>query len=143
MDFKEIESKFQPTEDSKCAESENGMVATAFPDATLAGVEMLKQGGNAVNAACAAALALGVCEPQSSGIGGQTMMLISLGEKVLAIDGSSRAPSLAHVSGIYKGVIVLMVIAQPLYPAHLPPCGMSTSTMGNFHGKKSLNLPSV
>lgn len=103
MDFKEIESRFQPTEDSKCAESENGMVATAFPDATQAGVEMLTQGGNAVDAACAAALALGVCEPQSSGIGGQTMMLISLGEKVLAIDGSSRAPSLAHVSGIYKG----------------------------------------
>jgi len=103
MDFKATESKFQPTEDSKCAESGNGMVSTAFPDATQAGVEMLKQGGNAVDAACAAALALGVCEPQSSGIGGQTMMLISLWEKVLAIDGSSRAPSLAHVSGIYKG----------------------------------------
>jgi len=103
MDFRAVESTFQPTEDGKCAESENGMVATAFPDATQAGVEMLKQGGNAVDAACAAALALGVCEPQSSGIGGQTMMLISLGEKVRAIDGSSRAPSLAHVSGIYKG----------------------------------------
>jgi gamma-glutamyltranspeptidase/glutathione hydrolase len=103
MDFKAIESKFQPTEDGKCAEAENGMVATAFPDATQAGVEMLKQGGNAVDAACAAALALGVCEPQSSGIGGQTMMLISLEGMVLAIDGSSRAPSLAHVSGIYKG----------------------------------------
>jgi gamma-glutamyltranspeptidase/glutathione hydrolase len=102
MDLKAVESKFQPTEDSKCAEAENGMVATAFPDATQAGVEMLKQGGNAVDAACAAALALGVCEPQSSGIGGQTMMLISIGGKVLAIDGSSRAPSLAHVSGIYK-----------------------------------------
>jgi gamma-glutamyltranspeptidase/glutathione hydrolase len=78
------------------------MVATAFPDPTRAGVEMLKHGGNAVDAACAAALALGVCEPQSSGIGGQTMMLINLGGKVLAIDGSSRAPSLAPVSGIYK-----------------------------------------
>jgi gamma-glutamyltranspeptidase/glutathione hydrolase len=103
MDFKEIESTFRPTGNGKCAEAENGMVSTAFPDATQAGVEMLKQGGNAVDAACAAALALGVCEPQASGIGGQTMMLISLGEKVLAIDGSSRAPSLAHVSGIYKG----------------------------------------
>ncbi len=102
MDFKEIESGFQPTEDGKCAEAENGMVATAFPDATSAGVEMLKQGGNAVDAACAAALALGVCEPQSSGMGGQTMMLINFNGKVLAVDGSSRAPSLAHIGAIYE-----------------------------------------
>lgn len=102
MDFDEIESRFIHTEDGKCAEAQNGMVATAFPDATLAGVEILKQGGNAVDAACTAALALGVCEPQASGIGGQTLMLINWGGKVMAIDGSSRAPSLAHVSGIYK-----------------------------------------
>ncbi len=103
MNFKEIESRFQPTNDGKCAEAKNGMIATAFPDATWAGVRIFKKGGNAVDAACAAALALGVCEPQSSGIGGQTMLLISTNNKVLAIDGSSRAPSLAHVSAIYKG----------------------------------------
>ncbi len=103
MDFKGIESKFQPTNDGKCAEAKNGMIATAFPDATQAGIQMFKKGGNAIDAACAAALALGVCEPQSSGLGGQTMLLISTNNKVLAIDGSSRAPSLAHVSAIYKG----------------------------------------
>ena len=94
MDLKEIELKFQPSEDGKCTAAENGMVSTAFPDANRAGVEMLRQGGNAVDAACASALALCVCEPQSSGIGGQTMMLINAGGKVLAIDSSSRAPSL-------------------------------------------------
>ena len=102
MNFEDIESKFVPKDDGKCAEAKNGMVATAFPDATKAGIQMLKLGGNAVDASCASALALGVCEPQASGIGGQTMMLIGMGEKVLAIDGSSRAPSLAHVSAIYK-----------------------------------------
>lgn len=92
------------TDDTKCkyAISQNGMVASAFPNATEAGVEMLRQGGNAVDAACATALALGVCEPQASGLGGQTMLLINYGKKVIAVDGSSRAPSLAHVNAIYK-----------------------------------------
>ncbi len=103
MNFKQVESKFQPTGDGKCVDARNCMVATAFPDATEAGVRMLRKGGNAVDAACAAALALCVCEPQSSGLGGQTMLLIGSQGKVLAIDGSSRAPSLAHVNAIYKG----------------------------------------
>ena len=74
------------------------MVATAFPDATRAGVEMLERGGNAVDAACAAALALGVCEPQGSGIGGQTMALLHIDGRTVAVDGSSHAPALAHHS---------------------------------------------
>ena len=85
MKSKEIEARFQPTDDGKCAQAMNGMVATAFPDATKAGVEMLKAGGNAVDAACAAALALSICEPQASGIGGQTMMLLYTGKKVIAM----------------------------------------------------------
>jgi len=77
-------------------------VATAAPEATEAGVSILKKGGNAVDAAVAAAFALGVCENQASGLGGQTMMLIHIDGKVIAVDGSSRAPSLAHVNAIYK-----------------------------------------
>ncbi len=100
MGFSHIESKFKESEDGKCAVASRGMIATAFPDATHAGVEMLKKSGNAIDAACAAALALSVCEPQSSGLGGQTMMLIHTGKKPIAIDGSSRAPSLAHGNAV-------------------------------------------
>ncbi|MBN2326224.1 MAG: gamma-glutamyltransferase, partial [Candidatus Omnitrophica bacterium] len=50
---------------------------------------------NAVDAAVAAAWALGVCEPQASGAGGQTMMLIHIADtkRTFALDGSSRAPN--------------------------------------------------
>jgi len=101
-DSKKVNPLFKPEINNKYDTAQNGMVATAFPNATQAGLEMLKNGGNAVDSACAAAIALGVCEPQAGGLGGQTMMLIYNGEKVIAIDGSSRAPSLAHVNAIYK-----------------------------------------
>ena len=51
-------------EPQRVAASRNGMVSTAHYSATAAGVQMLARGGNAVDAAVAAALALGVCEPR-------------------------------------------------------------------------------
>ncbi len=100
MDIEKIESSFVPTLDKKCSVAKKGMVSSAFPNATKAGVEMLKKGGNAIDAACATALALGVCEPQASGLGGQSMGIIYANGTSYAIDGSSRSPSLAH-SSIY------------------------------------------
>jgi gamma-glutamyltranspeptidase / glutathione hydrolase len=102
MKLKSIEGKFSPTENGKCAVSDGGMVSTAFPDATQAGVEMLRQGGNAVDAACAAAFALGVCEPQASGLGGQSTAILHFKGNTIALDGSSRVPSLAHIDRIDK-----------------------------------------
>lgn len=93
-----IEQNFSPTRDGKCSESGKGMVVTAFPDATRAGEEILNLGGNAVDAACAAALALGVCEPQGSGIGGQSVAIVHINGRTITIDGSSKAPALAHSS---------------------------------------------
>ncbi len=77
--------------------SKEGMVSTAHFRATEVGAKILGQGGNAVDAAVASAFSLGVCEPQASGLGGQTMMLIYLSEedRLIALDGSSRAPNRA------------------------------------------------
>ncbi len=76
----------------RVATSRRGMIATAHSEATRAGAEMLADGGNAIDAAVAAAFALGVCEPAASGLGGQTMMMIRHGGRTFALDGSSRAP---------------------------------------------------
>jgi gamma-glutamyltranspeptidase len=56
--------------------SSRGMVVTAHDLATEAGVRMLEQGGNAVDAMVASSLALAVCEPAGSGLGGMAMMLL-------------------------------------------------------------------
>nr|MBC8502868.1 gamma-glutamyltransferase [Nitrosopumilus sp.] len=95
ISLEKIEKSFETTSNKKFSESKKGMVSSAFPDATKAGVQMLKKGGNAVDAACATALALGVCEPQASGIGGQSMGIIHINGKTICIDGSTRSPSLA------------------------------------------------
>lgn len=81
----------------KLAVSKRGMVSTAHPLATRAGVEILEAGGNAVDAAVAAAFALGSCEPAACGLGGQTFILLydAKSRRTVALDGSSRAPNRA------------------------------------------------
>jgi gamma-glutamyltranspeptidase/glutathione hydrolase len=69
------------------------MVATGSPEATGAAVGILERGGNAIDAAVAAALVLGVADPDASGLGGMTLMVIHLaGGRTLVIDGTSPTP---------------------------------------------------
>ncbi|MFQ5649924.1 MAG: gamma-glutamyltransferase [bacterium] len=74
--------------------SGGAVAATAFPQATEAALSTLSQGGNAVDAAVAAALALSVCEPSGSGLGGQTSLLLHLANgETIYLDGHSHAPA--------------------------------------------------
>ena len=76
------------------------MVAAANPHAAEAGLEMLRAGGSAVDAAIATQMVLGLVEPESSGIGGGAFMLVYDGKsrKTTSFDGREMAPASANAN---------------------------------------------
>jgi gamma-glutamyltranspeptidase/glutathione hydrolase len=80
-----------------------GAVASAEPHATAVGMQVLKQGGNAVDAAVAVALALAVTHPQAGNLGGGGFMVIRMADgRTAAIDFRERAPGSASADMYLK-----------------------------------------
>lgn len=81
-----------------------GIVSTSQPLATAAGLEILSKGGNAADAAVAAAAALNVTEPTSTGIGGDMFALYfdARTKQVTALNGSGRAPAALTLDRLKK-----------------------------------------
>jgi gamma-glutamyltranspeptidase/glutathione hydrolase len=80
----------------------NGICATSHPLAAKVAVEVLERGGNAVDAAIAGAVLLGICEPQMTGIGGDCFVLIKKPgtEDIISVNGSGRAPKAADAADL-------------------------------------------
>src|ERR1700722_18797292 len=98
--------------------SVNGMAATSMPIASLTAIEVLRAGGNAVDAAVAACAVLAVVEPQSTGIGGDCFCLYApAGGKVVAVNGSGRSAGAATLD-LLKG-------EGPTPPADTSPHGVT------------------
>ncbi|WP_342387725.1 gamma-glutamyltransferase family protein [Salinicoccus bachuensis] len=82
--------------------AKNGMVATTHPLATEAGIEVMKQGGNAMDAAIATAATLTVVEPTSNGIGGDAFMIAWMNGKLHGMNASGRSPRRLSMEEIRK-----------------------------------------
>jgi len=80
------------------AQPKSGMIATAEPIATQIGLEILKQGGNAIDAAVTIGFTMAVTYPSAGNIGGGGFMLIYSAKtgQIIAIDYRETAPALAH-----------------------------------------------
>ena len=117
----------------------NGICATSHPLAAEAAVSILKQGGNAVDAAIAGAVLLGLAEPQMTGLGGDCFALISPapGAEVVAVNGSGRAPKAAQAADLRaRGLSTV-----PLYGPEavtLPGAVDAFCTMSDRWGKLGL-----
>ena len=104
----------------------NGMVVSSQPLATQAGLEILKRGGNAIDATVAMAAVLNVAEPMSTGIGGDAFILLHLakGKELKALNASGRAPYAATLDYFRERKI-----------AKIPDTGMLPVTVpGALHG---------
>jgi gamma-glutamyltranspeptidase/glutathione hydrolase len=80
----------------------NGMVATSQPLAAQAGLEILKKGGNAIDAAIATAACLTVVEPTSNGIGGDAFALVWVNGELHGLNASGPAPKSISIDAVKK-----------------------------------------
>src|SRR6056300_1982602 len=107
---------------------QNGAVATNHPQATAIGIDILRSGGNAFDAAVAVALALGVVEPAMSGLGGDGFYHVWLANsgQTIVYNGTGPAPEAANKDCFTK--------------AGIPTSGpLSTSTPGLVGGISALH----
>ncbi|MDT8902354.1 gamma-glutamyltransferase family protein [Anaeroselena agilis] len=80
----------------------NGMVATSQPLAAAAGLAVLRRGGNAIDAAVAAAACLTVVEPTSNGIGGDAFALVWSQGRLYGLNASGPAPAALTIDAVTK-----------------------------------------
>jgi gamma-glutamyltranspeptidase/glutathione hydrolase len=116
----------------------NGMVATSAPRATLAGLDVLRAGGNAMDAAIAAVAVQCVVEPQSTGVGGDCFCLYSKGGAVpVALNGSGRAPAKATVEW-YAERQIRQIATQTAHAVTVPGAVDAWCTLNREYGTKPL-----
>jgi len=119
--------------------SMNGMAATSMPAATLAALDVLRSGGNAMDAAIAAVAVLCVIEPQSTGIGGDCFCLYApAGKEPIALNGSGRAPAAATIDYYEQAQMKEQIPTSP-HSVTVPGAISAWETLLAAHGTKGLD----
>ena len=115
-----------------------GMVATSQPLAAQAGLEILQKGGNAVDAAIAAAACLTVTEPTSNGIGGDAFALVWMQDKLYGLNSSGRAPDSISIEKV-KALGFDEMPKQGFLPVTVPGIPGAWAELNKKFGKLSLS----
>ncbi|WP_374371295.1 gamma-glutamyltransferase family protein [Tabrizicola sp.] len=117
----------------------NGICATSHPIAAEVAIAVLKSGGNAVDAAIAGALVLGIAEPQMTGIGGDCFVLLKPAgsEEIVALNGSGRAPKGLNAADLRACGLTAMPI-QAIESVTLPGAIDAFCRLNADYGMKTL-----
>lgn len=114
------------------------MVATSHPYASFTALEVLKKGGNAVDAAIAAAAVLSLAEPHMTGLGGDCFVLYApKGGLPVALNGSGRAPHKATVNWYLAQGIAAIPVLSP-HAVSVPGAVDAWCRLGEDYGSKNL-----
>lgn len=118
----------------------NGMCATSHPLAAQAALDILKSGGNAMDAAIAGAVLLGFCEPQMCGIGGDCFVLFTPAgsDKVHALNGSGRAPAAIDPATI-RDAGATKIVPTSAEAVTIPGAVDAFCRLSDEHGKLGLD----
>jgi gamma-glutamyltranspeptidase/glutathione hydrolase len=122
----------------------HGMVCTSVPAATQVGLDILKRGGSAVDAAIAANATLGLMEPVSNGIGGDLFAIVYSAKqnKLYGINGSGRSPSGLNYDQIKAELDKLgrkTIPPRGMLPISVPGCVDAWSELHKKFGKLKLS----
>lgn len=121
--------------------AQGGMVATSNPLAAQAGLNILRQGGNAADAAIATAAVLNVTEPASTGIGGDCFALYYEAKtgQVTALNGSGRAPAALNIDHVRaQGITGDELPVRSVHAATVPGAAMGWHDLLARHGRMTL-----
>ena len=116
--------------------AQNGMVATSHPLASQIGIDILKEGGNAIDAAIAANAALGLMEPTGNGIGGDLFAIIWIEKekKLYGLNASGRSPENLTLEYFKENNFKSIPAYGPL-PVSVPGCVDGWFELHNKFGK--------